>query len=155
MYLLSALEHAHLSILCEIRALLHYQIGMTNDEIANIFESWNKSGPLRGNFLVGIGHKGLRFKEGDGIEDERGIVEGIEDKVTQDVDKSEGTGTWSTKVRSPPLTVPLQDSKAHRVGDRRATCGRSSYCSSTSAANHLGEQAGTNSCREEHQGSSA
>ena len=44
---------------------------------------------LRGNFLVGIGFKGLRFKEGDGIKDDRGIVEGIEDKVTQDVDLSE------------------------------------------------------------------
>lgn len=70
---------------------------------------------LRGNFLVGIGFKGLRFKEGDGIKDDRGIVEGIEDKVTQDVDLSEvscdtlhgfadadlqGTGTWSTRVGS-------------------------------------------------------
>jgi 6-phosphogluconate dehydrogenase len=69
---------------------------------------------LRGNFLLGIGFKGLRFKEGDGIKDDRGIVEGIEDKVTQDVDLSEvsflrfihesirltrqGTGTWSTRV---------------------------------------------------------
>lgn len=44
---------------------------------------------LRGNFLVGIGYKGLRFKEGDGIQDDRGIVESIEDKVTQDVDLSE------------------------------------------------------------------
>lgn len=44
---------------------------------------------LRGNFLVGIGYKGLRFKEGDGIKDDRGIVESIEDKVTQDVDLSE------------------------------------------------------------------
>jgi hypothetical protein len=44
---------------------------------------------LRGNFLIGIAFKGLRFKEGDGIKDDRGIVEGIEDKVTQDVDLSE------------------------------------------------------------------
>jgi 6-phosphogluconate dehydrogenase len=44
---------------------------------------------LRGNFLIGIGFKGLRFKEGDGIKDDRGIVEDIEDKVTQDVDLSE------------------------------------------------------------------
>jgi 6-phosphogluconate dehydrogenase len=58
---------------------------------------------LKGNFLIGIGFKGLRFKEGDGIKD---------DKVTQDVDLSEvsseiyradsadvkGTGTWSTRV---------------------------------------------------------
>jgi len=98
-------EHAHLSILCEIRGLLYHQLGMTNDEIANLFEQWYndkastvdhnqahsdiQSDKLRGNFLIGIGFKGLRFKEGDGIKDDRGIVEGIEDKVTQDVDLSE------------------------------------------------------------------
>lgn len=92
------LEHAHLSIISETRGLLHHQLGMSNDEIADLFESWFKEGPLRGNFLIGIGYKGLRFKRGDGIKDERGIVEGIEDKVTQDVDLSEGTGTWSTMV---------------------------------------------------------
>ncbi len=106
-FILTCIEHAHLSILCEIRSILHYQIGITNDEIANIFEGWSTSGPLRGNFLVGIGHKGLRFKEGDGIKDERGIVEGIEDKITQDVDQSEGTGTWSTKVSHPPIRATI------------------------------------------------
>ena len=99
------IEHAHLSILCEIRGLLYHQLGMTNDEIADLFEQWYndkvcpparkrrvlniQSDKLRGNFLIGIGFKGLRFKEGDGIKDDRGIVEGIEDKVTQDVDLSE------------------------------------------------------------------
>lgn len=85
----NGIEHAHLSILCEIRGLLHHQLGLSNDDIADMFEGWYKDGPLRGNFLIGIGYKGLRFKRGDGIEDERGIVEGVEDKVTQDVDKSE------------------------------------------------------------------
>ncbi|WWD17736.1 6-phosphogluconate dehydrogenase (decarboxylating) [Kwoniella shandongensis] len=93
----NGIEHAHLSILCEIRSLLKHQLGYSNDEISSVFESWWKEGPLRGNFLVGIGYKGLKFKDGGGIHDEEGIVEGMEDKVTQDVDKSEGTGTWSTK----------------------------------------------------------
>jgi 6-phosphogluconate dehydrogenase len=34
------IEHAHLSILCEIRGLLHHQLGMANDEIADLFEQW-------------------------------------------------------------------------------------------------------------------
>ena len=34
------IEHAHLSILCEIRGLLYHQLGMTNDEIADLFEQW-------------------------------------------------------------------------------------------------------------------
>ena len=82
-------EHAHLSILCEIRGLLHYQLELSNDDIADLFEGWYKDGPLRGNYLIGIGYKGLRFKHGGGIDDSRGIVEGVEDKVTQDVDKRE------------------------------------------------------------------
>ncbi|RXK36509.1 6-phosphogluconate dehydrogenase (decarboxylating) [Tremella mesenterica] len=92
----NGIEHAHLSILCEIRAVMAYQFGLSNDEISNYFEKWYRSGPLRGNYLIGIGYKGLRFKKGGGIEDKRGIVEDVEDKVTQDVDLSEGTGTWST-----------------------------------------------------------
>ena len=39
-----------------------------------------------------------RFKKGDGIQDSAGIVDDIEDKVTQDVDNSEGTGVWSMKA---------------------------------------------------------
>lgn len=34
------IEHAHLSILCEVRGLLHHQLGMSNDEIADLFEQW-------------------------------------------------------------------------------------------------------------------
>jgi 6-phosphogluconate dehydrogenase len=104
----NGIEHGHLSIICEARALLHSQLGLSNEEIADMFEQWTRKGPLRGSFLLGIGYKGLRRKEGDGVKDKRGIVEGIEDKVTQDVDKSEGTGTWSTKVScgSTPLRPP-------------------------------------------------
>ena len=89
----NGIEHGHLSVLCEIRGLLHHQLGMSNDDIADLFEQWFKDGMLRGNFLIGIGYRGLRFKRGDGIKDQRGIVEGIEDKVTQDVDKSEVCAT--------------------------------------------------------------
>ncbi|KAL7421784.1 hypothetical protein Q5752_003555 [Cryptotrichosporon argae] len=95
----NGIEHAHLSILAEIHGLLEHQLGLTNFEIADLLESWttSKTHPLRGNYLIDIGYKALRFTKGDGIEDKRGIVERIEDKVTQDVDLSEGTGTWSTR----------------------------------------------------------
>ena len=132
----NGIEHAHLSILCEARALLHDQLGMSNDEIAKLFEKWDKSGPLRGNFLVGIGFKGLRFKEGDGISDSQGIVEKIEDKVTQDVDRSEGTGTWSSKVRSDPRVF------AQLIGIGGTSCGGSSHHSSSSSTSDLGGQDG-------------
>ena len=98
----NGIEHAQMSILCELRAILHGVLGLSNDQIADMFSGWFEDGPLRGNFLVGIGYKGLRFKEGDGISDEKGIVEDIEDKITQDVDRSEGTGTWSSRVSHSP-----------------------------------------------------
>lgn len=37
---LMRIEHAHLSILCEIRALLQHQLGMSNDDIADLFDRW-------------------------------------------------------------------------------------------------------------------
>lgn len=169
-------EHAHLSILCEIRGLLYHQLGMTNDEIANLFEQWyndkvgqpsHGTGPtddvqsdmLRGNFLIGIGFKGLRFKEGDGIKDDRGIVEGIEDKVTQDVDLSEvsippyrraladkqGTGTWSTRVWS---TIRAH---ADHAGNRRPTRRSARNLCIPHPPNHLFRQARTTPGRREPQ----
>lgn len=128
----NGIEHAHLSIISETRALLHHQLGMSNDDIADLFESWYKEGPLRGNFLIGIGYKGLRFKRGDGITDERGIVEEIEDKVTQDVDLSEGTGTWSTRVSH--YSVSLM------TGNRGPTCRCSRYRRLAPAQGHLRRQ---------------
>ena len=129
----NGIEHAHLSILCEVRALLAYQFGLSNDKISDYFERWYKEGPLRGNYLIGIGYKGLRFKEGDGIEDQRGIVEGYEDKVTQDVDLSEGTGTWSTMVsRLLCMSFPVDN-----AGSRYTACRCACYCSFASVAHHL------------------
>ena len=52
------------------------------------------------------GEKGLRFKEGDGIKDSRGIVEGIEDKVTQDVDLSEVSGSLTLACARPSSRAP-------------------------------------------------
>ena len=51
----NGIEHAHLSMLCEVRSFLRYHLSLSKDEVATLFEGWYKQGPLRGNFLVGIG----------------------------------------------------------------------------------------------------
>lgn len=137
-YVLIKIEQAHLSILCEVRSLLHLQLGYNDLQVADIFERWSaprstassngdaNGHGLSGNYLIDIGYKSLRFRKGDGIDVSKGVgvekeeqgkagetvVEGIEDKVTQDVDNSEvcglrkcytdvqGTGVWTTSVSS-------------------------------------------------------
>ena len=91
-------EQGILSAVCEAHALLHNVLGLSNDDIADIFESWNANGELKGNYLIRIGHEVLRFKKGDSTENRQGIVDDIDDKVVQDVDNSEGTGVWTVKV---------------------------------------------------------
>ncbi|KIJ52385.1 hypothetical protein M422DRAFT_156207 [Sphaerobolus stellatus SS14] len=94
----NGIEQGMLSVVCEAYAFLHQCLALSNDDIANIFESWNNNGELKGNYLVKIGAEALRFKKGDGAENSAGIVNDIDDKVTQDVDNSEGTGVWSMKA---------------------------------------------------------
>jgi 6-phosphogluconate dehydrogenase len=48
----------------------------------------------------------MRCRHGDGIDLEAGIVDGIEDKVTQDIDNSEGTGVWSFRALWVVSSVP-------------------------------------------------
>lgn len=48
----------------------------------------------------------MRCRHGDGFDLEAGIVDGIEDKVTQDIDNSEGTGVWSLRALWVVSSVP-------------------------------------------------
>jgi len=91
----NGIEQGILGILAEAHSLLYTQLGYSDREISDIFEKWNSTGELRDNYLLGIGVEILRFTHGDGIDDPKGIVEDIEDKVVQDVDESEGTGYWT------------------------------------------------------------
>lgn len=109
----NGIEQGHLSILAEAHHLLHWTAGMSNAEIADVFDEWNGTKELENtegegsvggagkelmdNFLIKIGAEIMRFKKGDGLDMKAGIVDGIEDKVTQDIDNSEGTGVWSIR----------------------------------------------------------
>lgn len=88
----NGIEQGELSVLAEAYTLLHKTLGISNDEISKIFAAWNEKGELSNNFLVNLGALITSFKEGeDGkLKDKAGIVDDIADKVTQDVDDSEG-----------------------------------------------------------------
>lgn len=86
-----------MSIMAELYGLLRHQAGLENDEIADVMEKWYEDGVLSDNYLIQLGFIGLRRKDGgDGIGYfEKGVIEALDDKVVQDVDGTEGTGTWS------------------------------------------------------------
>ncbi|KAL7417270.1 6-phosphogluconate dehydrogenase [Mrakia frigida] len=103
----NGIEQGHLSVFAEVRSLLRHQLSLSNFEIADIFEKWSAEGELRGNYLLNIAVKALKFTKGDGVENEEGVVEGIEDKITQDVDNSEGTGVWTlTEIGTRHVAAP-------------------------------------------------
>jgi 6-phosphogluconate dehydrogenase len=99
-------------------------LGMEYEEIGKSFEEWNKSGPLVNvsaavcralqtriqydNFLVSIGADICRTRD-----PKTGgyVLATIRDKVVQDIDDEEGTGTWTCEgVR---LYVPVSNSRRH------------------------------------------
>lgn len=87
----NGIEQGLMSILCEAWGIMRNGLGMKYEEIADVFEGWNKGGPLSVNFLDNIGVDINRMKDGDG----EYVLADIRDKVVQDVDESEGTGTWT------------------------------------------------------------
>ncbi|KAL5000092.1 6-phosphogluconate dehydrogenase [Aspergillus recurvatus] len=98
----NGIEGGMLSTLAEAWALLHYGRGMGYEEIANLFESWNKEGELRNNYLLEIGAELLRVKKtpkgdgkGEGVGDGGYVLDDVLDKVVQDDDNTEGTPYWS------------------------------------------------------------
>jgi len=93
----NGIEQGILSAVCEIYTLMRHSMGMSNDEIADTFQEWDTYGGLRHNFLVELAAEIPHFKKGDAIKDTAGIVDDIEDKVTQDADDSEATGVWSIR----------------------------------------------------------
>lgn len=93
----NGIEQGELSVLAEAYTLLRHTLNIPNNEIKRIFAKWNESGELSDNFLVELGSLIVGFTEGDGLQDKAGIVDDIDDKVTQDIDNSEGTGVWTVR----------------------------------------------------------
>lgn len=98
----NGIENGLLSTVGEAWSLLHKSLGLTNDEIGKIFESWNNSGTLKNTYLVQIGSEICQRKKtpqgdghGEGVGNGGYVLDDVLDKVVQDDDDSEGTLFWS------------------------------------------------------------
>ncbi|KAL3471538.1 6-phosphogluconate dehydrogenase [Aspergillus californicus] len=101
----NGIEGGMLSAVAEAWALLHYGRGLEYEEIADIFDQWNKEGELRNNFLLEIGVDVLRTRKtpqgdgkGEGVSEggrDGYVLDDVLDKVVQDDDNTEGTPYWS------------------------------------------------------------
>ncbi|KAH7254631.1 6-phosphogluconate dehydrogenase [Fusarium solani] len=88
----NGIEQGIMTALCEVWGIMAHGLGMSYDEIGDVFEAWNSQGPLRDNFLVSIGSNICRAKD---PKDGSSVLGQIRDKVVQDYDDTEGTGTWT------------------------------------------------------------
>ncbi|KAI1338964.1 6-phosphogluconate dehydrogenase [Xylariaceae sp. FL0016] len=87
----NGIEQGMMSVVAEAWLLMTEGLGLSHEEIGTVFASWNAVGPLRECFLVGIGADVSRARHPDGTH----VVAQVRDKVVQDVDEEEGTGTWT------------------------------------------------------------
>lgn len=104
----NGIEQGMMSTLCEVWMIMSQSLSMTYEDIASTWEQWNKSGPLHDNFLISIGVDICRTK--DPLDTTKYLLTNIRDKVVQDVDETEGTGTWTCQeavtlhVSAPTIT---------------------------------------------------
>ncbi|XP_065186571.1 6-phosphogluconate dehydrogenase, decarboxylating-like [Sycon ciliatum] len=80
----NGIEYGDMQLICEAYQLMHEGMGMSCDEIGDVFEEWNK-GELD-SFLIEISRDIMRFKDTDG----KPLVEKIRDAAGQ-----KGTGKWT------------------------------------------------------------
>lgn len=83
----NGIEYAEMQSIAEVYQYMHEALSMTNQEISDVFEGWNR-GPLQ-SYLIEITIQILR-KQDD--ESESPLVEWI-----SDVARQKGTGKWTSK----------------------------------------------------------
>lgn len=96
----NGIEYGDMQLITEAYAILKHRKGLDNDELAGIFEKWNK-GDLD-SFLVEITAAILRYRDEDGTH--------LLDKI-RDVAGQKGTGKWSAITalnENDPLTLITQ-----------------------------------------------
>jgi 6-phosphogluconate dehydrogenase len=91
----NGIEYGDMQLIAEAYEMLRKGIGAKADELAEIFERWNK-GPLE-SFLIEITAHIFRVKDGDGSP----LVDKVLDKAGQ-----KGTGKWTAQVAL-DLAVPV------------------------------------------------
>ncbi|KFX91442.1 hypothetical protein O988_07752 [Pseudogymnoascus sp. VKM F-3808] len=98
----NGIENGMLSTMCEAWSLLNQCLGLTYDEIGNVFDGWNVTGELKNTYIVRIGsdvchrQKEVRTDRNGSIGTAQDhVLSEVLDKVVQDVDDTEGTLYWS------------------------------------------------------------
>lgn len=102
----NGIEQGMMSVLAEVWFVLVRGLGLSSEEVAGVFRSWNTEGPLRDCFLIDIGADIVAQRYGWG---DVGVLETVRDKVVQDVEESEGTGIWTCQeaisLHEPAATI--------------------------------------------------
>lgn len=91
----NGIEYGDMQLICEAYHLLKQGLGMSNDQIGQVFEEWNKT--ELDSFLIEITRDIMRFKDPKG----EPLVEKILDSAGQ-----KGTGKW-TAVAALEFGMPL------------------------------------------------
>ncbi|KAF7619952.1 hypothetical protein AFLA_001570 [Aspergillus flavus NRRL3357] len=91
----NGIEYGDMQLICEAYDILKRGVGMPVNEIAEVFDKWNKG--VLDSFLIEITRDVLRFNDDDGTP----LVEKILDKAGQ-----KGTGKW-TAINALDLGMPV------------------------------------------------
>lgn len=124
----NGIEYGDMQLITEAYAILKHRKGLDNDELAGIFEKWNK-GDLD-SFLVEITAAILRYRDEDGTH--------LLDKI-RDVAGQKGTGKWSAITalnENDPLTLITQAVYARLLSALAQERAKASTIYSAPAANN-------------------
>jgi len=100
----NGIEHGMMSAISEAWGIMKHGLGMSLDEMGDVFEKWNREGELRGTFLISISADICRTKD---LRTGEYVLDTVEDKVVQDFTGEEGTGVWSnTEAIEHHVTAP-------------------------------------------------
>ena len=91
----NGIEYGDMQLICEIYDIMHRYLGLSNDEMQEVFATWNK-GDLD-SYLIEITKDILGFKDEDGTD----LVDSILDTAGQ-----KGTGKW-TGIAALHAGIPL------------------------------------------------
>ncbi len=91
----NGIEYGDMQLICEAYQLMHDLLGMTNEEMGDVFDAWNQT--ELDSYLIQITRDILRYKDADG----QSVVDVILDTAGQ-----KGTGKW-TGISALNEGVPL------------------------------------------------
>ncbi len=121
----NGIEYGLMQLICETYDVLNRGLGLTYDEMADVFDDWNKS--ELNSFLIEITEKVLRKKDD---KSDKNLVEMILDTAGQ-----KGTGKWTSEVAMDMgVPIPTIDSA---VTMRQLSAMKSERVNATTRYNNL------------------